>query len=58
MSEIKVLAGSVPSEPSPLGLQTAVVSLCLHAVFPLCASVFKSSLLIRTPVNIGLGLTQ
>ena len=48
-SEIKVSAGLVPSEASLLGLQTAVFSLRLHMVFPLCVSVCYSPLLIRTP---------
>ena len=44
-------AGLESSESSLLGPWTAVLSLCLHMVFPLCISV-SSSLLIRTPVTV------
>ena len=37
-SEVKVLAGWVPSAASLLGLPTAVFSLGPHVVFPLCVS--------------------
>lgn len=39
-----VLAGLVSSEASLLGLELAILSLCPHAVFPLCVFVLISPL--------------
>ena len=38
-SKVKVSAGLVPSEASPLGLHMAIFSLCPHVAFLLCVSV-------------------
>ena len=38
-SKVKVSAGLVPSEASPLGLHMAIFSLCPHVAFLLCVFV-------------------
>lgn len=54
MSETKASAGLVSSESTLLDPGTAVFSLCVHVVFPLCTlmSVCKFPLFIRTLVTL------
>lgn len=51
MSQIKVSTGFVSSEAPLLGLQAALVLLYLHITFPVCVSVSKTPLSIRTPLR-------
>ena len=47
VQEIKVLAESVPSETSTLGLQMAIFSLCPHRVDPPCVCMGPNRLFLK-----------
>ena len=52
MSQVKVATGFVSSEAPLLGMQAALLLLYLHITFPVCVSVAKIPLSIRTPFRL------
>ena len=53
MSQVKLSTGFVSSEAPLLGMQAALLLLYLHITFPVCVSVSKIPLSIRTPLRLA-----